>query len=202
MSLYLSRWCHTLFESHLTYGISVWGGTSNNKLSPIFKIQKRCMRILFGNKEAYLDKFKTCSRARPFHEQVLGPEFFVKEHTKPLFKKHSIMTVHNQYYYHTLSEVIKILKHRTPISLFNLFELSGRLGKETLLTHPQPSDSFIYRSSVLWNNSRSKTSYLDFSESISLFKSKIKKLVFNAQNFGGPEDWCESFNFLNHSGCI
>ena len=158
---------------------------------------KRCIRILFGNKEAYLDKFKTCCRTRPFNEQILGPEFFVKEHTKPLFNEHSIMTVHNQYYYHVLNETIKILKHRTPISLYALFELSCRPGKETLLIHPRPSDSFTYMSCVLWNNTRSKISYTDFSESISILKSRIKKLVFKSQCLGDSTSWQESLNFLN-----
>ena len=66
---------HTLFESHLTYGITVWGGVTNNKLLPLFKLQKKCLRILFGDKEAYLDKFKTCARVRLFEEQKLGAEF-------------------------------------------------------------------------------------------------------------------------------
>ena len=29
---------HTLFESHLSYGISLWGGISQNKLKPLFNI--------------------------------------------------------------------------------------------------------------------------------------------------------------------
>ena len=41
----------TLFENHLSYGITVWGGVSNNKLELLFKLQKKCMRILFGDKE-------------------------------------------------------------------------------------------------------------------------------------------------------
>ena len=49
---------HALFESHLRFGISVWGGVSNNRLEPIFVTQKKCIRILFGDLEAYLDKFK------------------------------------------------------------------------------------------------------------------------------------------------
>ena len=69
---------HTLFESHLTYGITVWGGASNNKLEPLFKAQKMCVRIMFGNKEKYLDKFKTCARCRPFAEQKLGSDFYKK----------------------------------------------------------------------------------------------------------------------------
>ena len=47
---------HTLFESHLTFAITVWGGIINNKLLP------------FGDKEAYLDKFKTSVRVRLFEE--------------------------------------------------------------------------------------------------------------------------------------
>ena len=50
---------HTLFESHLSYGITVWGGVSMAKLRPLFISQKRCIRILFGDKQAYLEKFKT-----------------------------------------------------------------------------------------------------------------------------------------------
>ena len=32
---------HALFESHLTYGISVWGGVSDSKLNKIFIVQKQ-----------------------------------------------------------------------------------------------------------------------------------------------------------------
>ena len=67
----------TLFESHLSYGITVWGGVSNNKLELLFKLQKKCMRILFGDKEAYLNKFKTCARSRPLDNQILVQEFYV-----------------------------------------------------------------------------------------------------------------------------
>ena len=58
----LNKLYHTLFESDLVYGITVWGGIAQNKLNPIFVTQKMCLRILFGNKAAYLDKFKTCVR--------------------------------------------------------------------------------------------------------------------------------------------
>jgi len=40
---------HSLFESHMTYCISVWGGQSFNALSKLFTIQKRCVRMLFSN---------------------------------------------------------------------------------------------------------------------------------------------------------
>ena len=40
---------HALFESHMTYCISVWGGQSFNALNKLFIIQKRCVRMLFSN---------------------------------------------------------------------------------------------------------------------------------------------------------
>ena len=39
---------HALFESHLTYGISVWGAQSQSVLNELFRIQKNCVRMLFG----------------------------------------------------------------------------------------------------------------------------------------------------------
>ena len=41
---------HTLLKSHLCYGITTWGGVSDAKLKPLFKVQKKCIRILFGDK--------------------------------------------------------------------------------------------------------------------------------------------------------
>ena len=87
---------HTLFESHLCYGITVWGGVTFNKLLPLFRAQKTCCRILFGDKDAYLDKFSTCARTRSYDKRFLGPEFFIKEHSKPLLNKHSILTIYTQ----------------------------------------------------------------------------------------------------------
>ena len=43
---------HTLFESHLCYGITAWGGVSNSVIEPIFITQKKCIRVMFGDREA------------------------------------------------------------------------------------------------------------------------------------------------------
>ena len=67
---------HTLFKRHLKYGIAVWGGLSAVKLRPLFIAQKLCIRILFGDREPYLEKFRTSARARPYDSQKLGPEFY------------------------------------------------------------------------------------------------------------------------------
>ena len=63
---------HTLFESHLGFGISVWGGISNNRLEPIFRTQKKCVRAMFGDYRTYLEKFQTSARTRPIDKQRLG----------------------------------------------------------------------------------------------------------------------------------
>ena len=91
---------HTLYESHLTYCISVWGGVPLSKTSRIWTSQKHCLRILFGDKEAFLDKFCTCARARPRENQLFGENFYRREHTKPLFNQFSILTLKNLYTYH------------------------------------------------------------------------------------------------------
>ena len=97
---------HTLFESHLAYGITAWGGVSDKKLQYLFKVQKRCLRILFGDKETNLNKFKTCCRVRPYNHQKLENSFYEKEHSKPIFNEKFIMTVHNLY-----MSTIAVMKH-------------------------------------------------------------------------------------------
>ena len=81
---------HTLFESHLGYGITVWGGVSINKLSPLFLAQKKCVRILFGDSEAFSEKFKTCSRSRPIQCSINKKGQISNESTIPNIKPCSI----------------------------------------------------------------------------------------------------------------
>ena len=180
---------HTLFESHLTFGISVWGGVSSNKLKPLFITQKKCIRILFGDNEAYNDKFKTCARTRPYGKQILGSDFYRKESSKPLFVSKDILTVHNLYKYHCIIETFKVLKLRVPISLYYLFDRSKR--KETLLISQKPSTNFTYNSTKLWNTYRHRLDINDFSVSIGVLKSRLKRLLLSDQARADPIEWCE-----------
>ena len=181
---------HTLFESHLAYGISVWGGVPKSKLKPLFVAQKLCIRIMFGDNEAYRDKFKTCARTRPILEQKLGKDFYEQEHTKPLFKKHSLLTVHNLYHYHCINEGFKIIKYRTPISLYDSFRISTRPGKGTLILTPECSPTFFYNSGLRINSTRKKLEMPDFSVSASNLKSKLKLSIL-AQQSWGDDSWVE-----------
>ena len=189
---------HTLFESHLSYGITVWGGVSENKLSPLFTAQKHCIRIMFGDKEAYLSKLETCVRARELDNQILGEEFYTKEHTKPLFNKHTILTLHHLHMYHSLSTTVKIIKTHTPIALHSWFTQSKR--KDSLLIIPRYSNRFAYIGSSLWNQLRSALSAengippekcIKFHDDFGSLKNKIKNTILLRQKIGDQEEWCD-----------
>ena len=180
---------HTLFESHLGFGISVWGGISNNKLEPIFKTQKKCVRVMFGDKEAYTEKFKTAARTRPLDNQILGKDFYMKEHTKPLFKENGLLTAHNLYKYTCLLEMFKINKLESPKSLLNLFHRSPRRTEYFITT--TPASSFIYQSSNMWNTSRKTSSQINFSTSTNIMKLKLKMALLEMQSRYDVVDWCE-----------
>ena len=180
---------YTLFESHLSYGITVWGGVSNNKIEPLFKKQKKCLRILFGDKEAYLNKFKTCARARGIENQYLGQEFYRRENSKPLFNGNNIMNVRNLFIYHCSNEIFKILKFRTPICMFEIFTLSNRNGRKTRLLTPYPSKSLFYVGSLIWNVVRDLIKIYEFSIKSGPIKSAIRGLILKIQKQGDPDEW-------------
>ena len=98
--LYLKLY-NALFESHLSYGISVWGVAIKEKSDDkLFIAQKHCVRILFGDLNAYLEKQSTCARTRPYNFQRLGAEYYKKEHTKQIFNRLKILTVQSLFKYH------------------------------------------------------------------------------------------------------
>ena len=181
---------HTLFESHLAFAISVWGGLSKNRLQPLFVTQKKCIRILFGDSEGYKDKFRTCARARPFGNQVLGAEFYKLEASKPLFTNNSLLTVHNLYQYHCALEMYKIIKLRIPISLYSLAGVSSR--KETLLISKPQSTNFLCMATKLWNAYRQRLGVYDFDTSIGSLKSKLKVWLLKRQKEYESEVWCDN----------
>ena len=141
---------HSLFESHLLYCISVWGGIPKTHLQKLFILQKKCMRILFGDTEKYNEKFETAARCRSYPNQLLSSDFYIKEHTKPIFDKLNILTIQNAYTYHSCIELFKILKYRNPISMYNLFTRSHR-DTSNILILPKFSHDFTYQSAKIWN---------------------------------------------------
>ncbi len=151
---------------------------------------------MFGDREKYLDKFKTCVRTRPFPDQALPPEFYIKEHTKPLFNKNKILVLKNLYFYHSVNETFKILKFRSPIAVLNLFKFSNLDHKDLFLITPIPSDRFVYKASVNWNVVKRDLKIEDASVPMSSLKNRLKKFLLEKQSIGNSEDWIEK-NFFH-----
>ena len=126
--------CYTLFESYITYEITVWGSIPNQKFNKLSNAQKKITRVLFSDREKFLDKFRTCIRARPYP---------VKEHSKPLFNRNKIINLKNSYLYHCANETFKIIKFRSPIVVHNLYKFSTRGQKNIFIITPPPDNTFI-----------------------------------------------------------
>ena len=184
---------YTLFESYMTYGITVWGSISDAKLNKIFYAQKKILRVLFGDREKFLDKFRTCSRVRPYGEQQLSHEFYAKESSKPLFNEHKIINLKSLYFYHCSNETCKILKFRSPIKMYDSYKFSTR--KKLLILTPNPDSTFNYNSSVTWNKVKNLLNINDSDFSVASFKSDLKKHLLLKQSLGDAESWVDN-NFV------
>ena len=190
---------------------SSWGGIPNYKLQSVFAVQKRCIRLLFGTEYSYdhAGYYETCARARTIKDHK-SKKNYCQEHTKPLFNKHKILNLPNLYVYHTFIDLFKILKTRTPISLFTLFYQSQR-GTNFLLHPPKVNlnvskNNFVYNSSILWNSLigniferslpsengiivRGSSRNSDFCATIPFIKNKLKVTLLNQQESGDTMEW-------------
>ena len=145
-----------------------------------------------------LDPTKFTAKARAIHSILSVNKQYTtyykspdswKEHTKPLFNTHEIMNVHILYFYHCINDIFKVLKYRTPISLYSLFETSDRLGKETFILTPKPSDSYIYKAGTIWNTVRQNLMLTTFTCKTNHLKSSIKTTIAHIQKEGEPNNW-------------
>ena len=201
-SEYISLY-NSLFKSHLSYCISSWGGISKYKLESTFSLQKRCVRLLFGNELNFdhAEYYETCARARTYDEHVAKKNFML-EHTKPIFNNKKLLSLHHLHIYHSFLELFKILNFKTPISLFELFTFSCRSTNLHLIIPKVKIEAakhgFIFNSSSMWNELIDKllnkcspntdgimipgsTNGSDLSASISIIKKKLKDVLLNTQ---------------------
>ena len=147
---------HCLFLSHLTYGITCWGGAYTSKLQKLFNIQKRCIRMLFGEIYSFdhPEYYYTCARLITYAEYKTDKNYTL-EHTKPLFNKLGFLTLYNLYTLRVLVEFFKILKIHSPISLYNSFNFCPRSCHYRLLV-PKcnlgiSKNNYTVSASILWN---------------------------------------------------
>ena len=181
---------NTLFESHILYGISIWGGIPQYKTAKIFRLQKKCLRIFFGDYETFREKFSTFARVRPYGTQFLTPEFYMHEHTKPIFNSYKILTLCNLYRYTTACELMKILKYGYPQALATSFSLSARNHKNLIILPADKNYQFHYKSSVIWNE-LVKTQQIPslYEIDTDIFKSKLKTHLLEQQKLGNEILW-------------
>ena len=197
-----------LFKSHISYCISSWGGISCNKLSSLFSIQKRCIRLLFGKIPTYdhATYYETCARARSFAEHMAKKNYQL-EHTKPIFNSEKILNLHHLYIQHTFIELFKIVKERLPFSLYELFVMSPRITN-FLMSLPKFSletsrQNFVYNGSLIWNGLLGhvldkcipypnnvmvpgSSTNSDLSASISVIKNRVRKYLLHIQIIETP----------------
>ena len=154
------------------------------------------MRILFGDIEAYKLKFLTCARTRSVENQILGEEFFRREHTKPLFKEHKILVVNNLYSLHCFMETFKILKFHSPISLFNQYTFSNRSSLTyTSLIPPKPGSHFFHNTSKIWNTIRAKLKINDLSIGTNSIRERLKLALHKNQHLHHHIEWIPSHDY-------
>ena len=109
--------------------------------------------------------------------------------------KNKILNLKNLYLYHCANETFKILKFRSPIVVHNLYKFSTRGQRNLFIITPPPYNTFIYKSSVIWNSVKSIFKIDDLATSVSILKLKLKTYFLNKQLLGDAENWVEN-NFI------
>ena len=101
MTLYYS-----FFQSHLNYCSSVWGLRSKNSVEPLFRAQKKAVRAIENRFNNY------------FYNKETGE---CPCHTKEIFTRNKLLTVHNLIAKNCLTLVQKVLVGLCPMPIRQLF---------------------------------------------------------------------------------
>ena len=167
------------YYCYILYGISVWEGIPKFRLDKIFRLQKKCIRILLGDFDQFMDKYSTCARTRPYGDQFLTSKFYMNEHTKPLFNVNKILTIQNLHRHTAVIELTKIFKFGHPKSLLETFELSSRNNRNLIIVSTHNNSQFHYQSSVMWNSLLKPLKVPSVHQiDINIFKHKFRKYEF------------------------
>ena len=81
---------------------------------------------------------------------------YEKEHTKPIMKKFSILSVFNSYTYHIFLEVYKCLRFHSPYPIMQMFYLTDheklRLRPTFYPKNTKNNNIFVIKASHIWNH--------------------------------------------------
>ena len=78
---------------------------------------------------------------------------------------------------------MKLLKSLNLKGVHNLYKFSTRGRKNLFIITPQPGNTFIYKSSVIWNNVKSILKIYDPAISVSILKFKLKTYLLMQDTF-------------------
>ena len=140
------------------------------------------------------------------------------EHTKPLFNKHNLLTLHNLYTSRSSLELIKILKLHSPYPVYENLQFCPRTHHFRLLSPKYNLDisknKYFISSVNLWNKcisklldnpdllSSSHRSHLiipghnvnsDLTIPMGTFKNRMKNFLLKTKNLGITSDWYQQF---------
>ena len=138
------------------------------------------------------------------------------------WQRKGILTLHHLYVHRTFVELFKVQKHRLPISIYELFDMSNRSNNFSLnlpkLKLDTSRHNFLYNSSLIWNELIGKileksnpnscnimipgsSPNSDLSASISLVKKRLKNYLLGLQEVDvptRPNEWLP-LNFCKYS---
>ena len=145
---------------YLTYGVEVWGSASDCYIDPLFKFQKRAIRILCSTH--YL------------------------AHTEPLFKTMNMLTLSGVYAFCVAKTMYKYVNNHLPPIFSNMFVRARDIHSYPTRTNNKftlpafktslAQKSFRYKGAFAWNIIIDK---LNPYCSLGIFKNNVKKMLVN-----------------------
>ena len=172
-----------LVNSHISYGITVWGGNPTN-MEKVFTAQKKCVRALYKIKR----------RCKIKGQYVYG-------HTKHIFEENSFLTAHNLYNYSMILDAYKVISSQYPVSYYKACYNISSLNSSRLLTTScrlsSLASNFSYMIPLLWNNFKNVNNITNFSlTGFKSFKKSLKGFLLCMQSSFGSSVWHRFNNSL------
>ena len=159
----------SLVQPYFIYIMSIWATNhASNDFEKLFKLQKKAIRIITNHTAKIEGRF---------------------QHTKQLFKKTNILSVHNLYYYITACEGMKILTSKKPRALYNLYQQSvtDRLILPKFSKVGNKAKSFIFNSSKILNYLIANRIKYKLT-SLASYKLNLKRFLMARQNISINKD--------------
>lgn len=149
---------HSIFAPHLEYGILAWGGARKTQLKSLFILQKKALRNIEG----------ASARA----------------HSDPLFFTSGILKLGDLSKFHSAIFMYKYMNELLPASFRGMFQhlTEPNRTRNVLAARPRNSKLEKFPNVTLpkiWNELPTE---LKCSETMSIFKNVLKKLLINSYN--------------------